>query len=183
MQKWRPSAAINKQVSLWKKDRKWNVAYFRRKLIKSKGSVQQVQHLNSAYVRAQLLQLYPTLCDSHGPQPNQLLCPRNSPGKNTRAGCHSLVQGIFPTQRLNLGLLRHRWILFHRTAREASLNSEGFTKRTETQKGRNNHQNYFKVLCYPKMKKVSKLEGHTDSKPTPNPSSKNFRTLDTDKQF
>ena len=24
----------------------------------------------------------------------RLLCPRNSPGKNTRVGCHSLLQGI-----------------------------------------------------------------------------------------
>ena len=28
-----------------------------------------------------------------------------SPGKNTGVGCHALLQGIFPTQRLNLGLL------------------------------------------------------------------------------
>ena len=28
--------------------------------------------------------------------------PWNSPGKNTGVGCHSLLQGIFPTQRLNL---------------------------------------------------------------------------------
>ena len=27
-----------------------------------------------------------------------LLCPWNSPGKNTRVGCHFLLQGIFPTQ-------------------------------------------------------------------------------------
>jgi len=32
-------------------------------------------------------------------------CPRNSPGKNTGVGCHSLLQGIFPTQGLNLSLL------------------------------------------------------------------------------
>ena len=30
-----------------------------------------------------------------------LLCPWNFPGKNTRAGCHFLLQGIFPTQELN----------------------------------------------------------------------------------
>ena len=29
--------------------------------------------------------------------PTRLLCPRNSPGKNTGVGCHSLLQGIFPT--------------------------------------------------------------------------------------
>ena len=27
-----------------------------------------------------------------------LLCPWNSPGKNTGVGCHALLQGIFPTQ-------------------------------------------------------------------------------------
>ena len=41
----------------------------------------------------------------HGPQPTSLLCPRDSPGKNTGVGCHALLQGIFPTQRSNLHLL------------------------------------------------------------------------------
>ena len=35
----------------------------------------------------------------------RLLCAWNSPGKNTGVGCHSLFQGIFPTQGLNLSLL------------------------------------------------------------------------------
>ena len=38
-------------------------------------------------------------------QPANLLSPRNSPGKNTRVGCHFLLQGIFPTQGSNLHLL------------------------------------------------------------------------------
>ena len=33
--------------------------------------------------------------------------------KNTGVGCHSLLQEIFPTQGLNLGLLRCRQILYH----------------------------------------------------------------------
>ena len=49
---------------------------------------------------------------THGLQPARLLCPWNSPGKNTRVGCHSLLQGIFPTQGLNLGLLYCRRILY-----------------------------------------------------------------------
>ena len=51
-----------------------------------------------------------------GLQPARLLCPRNSPGKNTRVGCHAFLQGLFPTQGLNLGLLHlphHRQILYH----------------------------------------------------------------------
>ena len=31
---------------------------------------------------------------------------RGSPGKNTRAGCYVLLQGIFPTQGSNSSLLR-----------------------------------------------------------------------------
>ena len=53
----------------------------------------------------------PTLCDPM--DPSRLLCPWDSPGKNTGMGCHSLLQGIFPTQGLNPGLLRFRQILYH----------------------------------------------------------------------
>ena len=34
--------------------------------------------------------------------------PWNSPGQNTGAGSHSLLQGIFPTQGSNPGLLHCR---------------------------------------------------------------------------
>ena len=37
----------------------------------------------------------------HGLYPTRLLCPLDSPGKNTGVGCHSLFQGIFPTQGSN----------------------------------------------------------------------------------
>ena len=39
-------------------------------------------------------------------------CPRNSPGQNTGVGSLSLLQGIFPTQGLNSGLLHCRQILY-----------------------------------------------------------------------
>ena len=42
----------------------------------------------------------------HGEWPAaRLLCPWDSPGKNTGVGCHFLLQGIFLTQGLNLWLL------------------------------------------------------------------------------
>ena len=44
---------------------------------------------------------------SHG-----LYSPWNSPGQNTRVGSLSLLQGIFPTQGLNPGLLHCRQILY-----------------------------------------------------------------------
>ena len=37
----------------------------------------------------------------------------NPPGKNTGVGCHSLLQGIFPTQVSNPGILHCRQILYH----------------------------------------------------------------------
>ena len=42
--------------------------------------------------------------------PHGLYSPWNSPGQNTRVGSLSLLQGIFPTQGLNPGLLLCRWI-------------------------------------------------------------------------
>ena len=49
---------------------------------------------------------------SRGLWPVSLLYPWNSPGKNTGVGHHSLLQGIFPTQGSNLGLLHCRWIFY-----------------------------------------------------------------------
>ena len=49
----------------------------------------------------------------HGLQPTRLLCPWGSPGKNIGVGSRSLLQGIFLTEGLNLGLLNCRWILYH----------------------------------------------------------------------
>ena len=40
----------------------------------------------------------------HGLQPARLLCPWDSPGKNTGVRCHSLLQGISPSQGLNESL-------------------------------------------------------------------------------
>ena len=49
----------------------------------------------------------------HGLQPARLFCPQDFPGKNTGVGSHCFLQGIFPTQGSNLGLLHRRWILYH----------------------------------------------------------------------
>ena len=47
-----------------------------------------------------------TLCDP-------MVCPWNSLGKNTEVVCHSLFQGIFPTQELNPSLPHCRQTLDH----------------------------------------------------------------------
>ena len=48
-----------------------------------------------------------------GLQPARLLCPWDSPGKNTGVGSHSLLRGIFLTQGLNPGLLNFRQMLYY----------------------------------------------------------------------
>ena len=55
----------------------------------------------------------------HGLWPTRLLWPWNSPGKNTRVGSHSLLQGFFPTQGLNPGILNCRKILYHLSHQES----------------------------------------------------------------
>ena len=45
-------------------------------------------------------------------QPHGLYSPWNSPGQNTGVGSLSLLQGIFPTQGSNPGLLHCRQILY-----------------------------------------------------------------------
>ena len=55
----------------------------------------------------------------HGLQPTGLLCPPDSPGKNTGVGCRFLLQGIFLTQGSNPGLLHCRQIL-HRLSHQGS---------------------------------------------------------------
>ena len=60
------------------------------------------------------LQLYLTLWDPTDWSPPVSSVHEDSPGKNTREGCHALLQGIFPTQGWNLCLLcllHWKWIL------------------------------------------------------------------------
>ena len=49
---------------------------------------------------------------SNSLRPHGLYSPWNSPGQNTGVGSRSLLQGIFPTQGLNPGLLHCRQILY-----------------------------------------------------------------------
>ena len=52
----------------------------------------------------------------------------DSPGKNTGVGCPALLQGIFPTQGLNLGLLHYRRIRYHLSHQGSPFKDEGHTK-------------------------------------------------------
>ena len=56
-------------------------------------------------------QLCPTLCHPIA-RPTRLLCPWNSPGKNTGVDCHFLLQRIFSSQGSSPCLLHCRQILY-----------------------------------------------------------------------
>ena len=58
-------------------------------------------------------QLCPTLCYSVDCSWPGSSVHGDSPGKNTGVDCHALLQGIFPTQGLNPGLLLCRRTLYH----------------------------------------------------------------------
>ena len=59
-------------------------------------------------------------------QPARLLCPWDSPGKNTGVGRHAPLQEIFPIQGRNLRLLRCRQTLYHLSHRVCLLNCMSF---------------------------------------------------------
>ena len=52
----------------------------------------------------------PILCYPMDQSPPGFSVHGNSPGKNTGVGCHALLQGIFPTQGSNPGLLHCRQV-------------------------------------------------------------------------
>ena len=54
--------------------------------------------------------------------PTMLLRPWDFPGKGTGMGCHFLLQRIFPTQGLNLGLLHCRQTLYHLSHKQVHIN-------------------------------------------------------------
>ena len=51
------------------------------------------------------------------------LCLWDFPGNSTAVGCHFLLEGIFPTQGLDLCLLRGRWNFYHWATEEALINA------------------------------------------------------------
>ena len=60
----------------------------------------------------------PTLCDPVDCSPPGSSVHGDSPGKNIGVGCHYLLQSIFPTQGLNLGLVHCRRILYQLSHQE-----------------------------------------------------------------
>ena len=93
------------------------VYYEREDLAKSYVRFHQARLLELSRARMSYVSVRAAFLRPHGLEPVRLLCPWDSPGKNTGVGCHAF-QGIFLTLGLKLSLrqiLYCRWILYHQT--------------------------------------------------------------------
>ena len=68
---------------------------------------------------------------SNSLRPHGLYSPWNSPGQNTGVDSLSLLQGIFPTQELNQGLLHCRQIIYQLSYEGSPLKSRDITLLTK----------------------------------------------------
>ena len=73
---------------------------------------QKLIRITCAVLLCLVIQSCLTLCDSMDYSLPSSSVLGDSPGKNIRVDCHALLQGIFPTQELNPGLLHCRQILY-----------------------------------------------------------------------
>ena len=69
--------------------------------------------MDMCYVLCLVAQSCLTLCDPMNISLSGSSVHGDSPGKNTEVGCHTLLQGIFPIQGSNPGLLNCKQILYH----------------------------------------------------------------------
>ena len=78
----------------------------------SRGSSPGLLHCRWILYQLSHEEVAPFFFQPHGLEPARLFCSWNSPGKSTGVGCHAFLQGNFPTQGSNLGLLHCRQILY-----------------------------------------------------------------------
>ena len=81
-------------------------------------------------LHAQSLQSCPTICNSMNHNPLGSSVHGIFPGSSTGVDCHFLLQGIFPTKGLNLGLLHCRQIVYHLNLQGSPKTSEKFNRVT-----------------------------------------------------
>ena len=112
------SSPLPLQLCLWQVDRAMRGTRIKTKPIKRNGFesvgmrwVNLDPIIHSEWVSEWSRSVVSDSLQPGGLYPTRLLCPWDSPGKNTGVGCHFLLQGIFPTQGSNPGLLHCRQML------------------------------------------------------------------------
>ena len=106
-------------------------------------------------VKVKVAQSCLTLCDPMG-------CPWNSLGQNIGVGSLSLLQGIFPTQRLNPGLLHCRLFLYQLSHKGSPYRSIKPKKRIKTESIKM-HDSLTKMRDFPGSPVVKILPSNTSS--------------------
>ena len=124
-----PKRRTEAQKAMWLRGHSWpprGSAYFFPEVTTSFSVSVSYTHTQSHMEHAKLLQPCPTLRDPVD-GPARLLCPWDSPGKNTGVGCQARLQGFFPTQGSNPPLL----CLLHWLAVSLPLAPPGKPSQTE----------------------------------------------------
>ena len=85
--------------------------YIGKQLLGSPSSLKLLHTFGKSEVK--VIQSRLTLCNPMDCSPPGSSVRGNLQARNTGVGSHSLLQGIFLTQRLNLGLLHCRQMLYH----------------------------------------------------------------------
>ena len=92
---------MSDMITRWE-EREWDLGQLSHMLVNSiNGGLEQI------FVCVFVTQSCPTVYDPMDYNPQASLW--NSPGENTRVGCHSLLQGIFPTQDSNPSLFKDKF--------------------------------------------------------------------------
>ena len=106
---------IKKKITIWSRNSTSGYLLKENKNTKSKRCIHLHVHCSILYIVYIYAHTHTRVCAKslRHVQPfvtlwtvaTRLLCLWDSPGKDTRVACHALLQGIFPTQGLNLHLL------------------------------------------------------------------------------
>ena len=102
------------------KGKSWKAVNLKLGIFPTQGWIPGLQHCRQILYRlshqgkwSEVAQSRWTLCDPMDGSLPGFASHGIFPGKNTGVGCHFLLQGIFPTQGLNLGLLHCTQTLYH----------------------------------------------------------------------
>ena len=109
---------------------------------------------SSMCVLCLVAQLCPALCYPIDCSPPGSPVCGDSAGKNTRVGCHSFLQGIFPTQEWNPGPGHCRWILYRLSLQESPFIYLGYSKRQNDALLKSLRQLNYKITNYVALGKL-----------------------------
>ena len=82
--------------------KKWETSFFKEDIQVAKKHRKRCSSHESCMHACSVASVVSNSLRPHGLHPARLLCPWDSPGKDTGVGCQAFLQGIFPTQGSNI---------------------------------------------------------------------------------